>query len=622
MAQAEQPPPAAATVQFISPTEGSVLLGRRPEIRATFTGPPPAELLVILDGTDITPLLDITPGGFTYQPTRALTAGSHQLAVVSRDADGSDAQAIVSFSSRHGETVLESSSQNELGYVYDLAVAKHQYPALQPTQKLEGTLRTDSRFKTDHWQLGFSGTLRHLDQNTPLTPPLRRGVDATTWLLSLGYSRDLASAEARFGDVQINETSYTVTNLARRGGDFSLIYDRFRLYLFNVAGQQHFGLRGGTGLSGNTDRHVSGVAASGKFLADRVEVKAVAATGGEAGPSYNLGTLAGGKKGSVAGGQINTDFFQGLLRSELEMSWTHFDDDRTDAMDARNDKAWRAKLGGGADTTTYEAQYEYVGPNFTSIGNLVGIPKDRQGVTARAGTMLGAHSLSASFSRYADNVADDPGRARLVYYQGGVDYSCGSWPGVPLGVSWQKSLQQSEHEPTGLTPIDLDTDTLSGWIGYLAGDFRIQAVATGSRQNDTTVTDSDATTATYQLSPAYGHDQTQLAATAQLTQTWRTATDRTDLLTATIDLRSAWLDNRLTGELAGTFNQTIRNGTSKSLMLNSRLGYALPEYWGGVKSSLALRGSYNHSYDRTAGVQNRDELAAFLVLATTVPVIW
>ena len=248
MAQAEQPPPAPSTIQIVAPTEGGVLLGRRPEIRASYTGSLPAEILVTLDGTDITPLLERSASGFAYHPPKSLAAGSHQLTVTTKGADGTEAQSVVSFSSRHGETILEASSQNELGYVYDLAVARHQYPATQPTQKLEGTLRTDSRIKTDHWQLGFNGTLRHIDQNTPLTAPLERGVDATTWLLSLGYTRDLASAEARFGDVQVNETSYTVANLARRGGDVTLAYDRLRLHAFNVSGQQLFGLRGG-------DRH-------------------------------------------------------------------------------------------------------------------------------------------------------------------------------------------------------------------------------------------------------------------------------------------------------------------------------------------------------------------------------
>jgi hypothetical protein len=620
-AQSDQPAP-AVTVQVMTPIEGDTLIGRRPEIQAQFAGTPPAELLVILDGTDITPLIEQTAIGFSFRPPRALPAGSHQLVVTTRDAAGVESQASVGFSSRHGKNLLEAASQNEIGYVYDVALATHQYPQGQLKQKLEGILRTESRVKTDHWQMGFSGGLRHIEQNPSPVAPLTRGIEATTWLLSLGYSRDQASAEARFGDIQLNETSYTVANLARRGGDITMSYDRLRLHLFNVAGQQYFGFRGGTGLGSDTNRHISGMAAGVKFFEDRLEVKGVFADGGEAGASYNIGTSTGGQKGSVVGGQINTDFFQGKLRSEMEYARTRYDANISDANGSINDNAWRIKLGGNLASYSYEGQYDYVGSGFTSIGNLSGIPRDREGAAIRSGVLLETHSITANVSRYADNVDDDTTRPRIVNYQGGIDYSFTGWPKVPLGISVQTGLQKSEKEPFGSSALELQTETLSGRIGFLAGDFRFQAVASGSRQNDRNSNNNDTTTATYQIVPVYMHDVTQISTTFQLMQTWRHDTERTDLLTTSLDLRSGWLDNRLTGELAGSYAVATRHGNNTTLMVNSRLGYNLPEYWGGVKSSLAVRGSYNHSNDRSPGALNRDELSAFMILATTIPAIW
>lgn len=621
IAQSDQPLP-PATVQLLAPLDGETVIGRRPEIRAVFSGVPPAELFVTLDGTDITPLLERSMTGFSFRPPRALPAGSHQLSITARDASGSESLVSSGFSSRHGTNLLEAASQNEIGYTYDVALATHQYPQGQPKQKLEGILRTESRIKTDHWNMSFSGGMRHVEQNTAPVAPLTRGVEATNWLFTLGYNRDTTSAEARYGDIQINETNYTVANLARRGGDLNISYESLRLHLFNVAGQQYFGFRGGTGLSADTDRHISGVAGGVKLFEGRLDIKGVYANGGEGGNSYNIGSIAEAKKGSVAGGQITTDFFQGKLRSEMEYAQSDYDAGTSDLKGTVNDNAWRIRLGGNADTLTYEGQYEFVGADFTSIGNLSGVAKDREGASLRGGTQLGAHSVTAQISRHEDNVSDDRERPRIVNYQGGIDYSFGGWATVPLGLSLQTGLQKSEREPSGAAELDLQTDTVSGRVGFMAGDFRIQAVATGSRQNDNHSDDNDSETATYQLTPAYVHDATQLSTTLQLMQTWRNGAERIDLLTTSIDMRSAWMGNRLSGELGGTYAVATRYNNQNTIILNGRLGYALPEFWGGIKSSLALRGSYNHSYDNSPGAVNRDELAAFMVLAATVPVIW
>jgi hypothetical protein len=609
-------------VKLLAPLDGEILLGRRPEIRAVFSGVPPAELFVILDGTDITPLLERSATGFSYRPPRALPSGSHQLSITARDVNGVESLANSSFSSRYGKTLLEAASQNEVSYTYDVALATHQYPQGQPKQKLEGVLRTESHVKTDNWNVSFSGGMRHLEQDKAPVAPLTRGFEATNWLFTLGYTLERTSAEARYGDLQINETNYTVANLARRGGDLNMSYDKLRLHLFNVDGQQYFGFRGGTGLSADTDSHISGVAGGIKLFEDRMEIKGVYANGGEAGDSYTIGGIAQAKKGSVAGGQITTDFFQGKLRSEMEYARSDYDADTSDQNGAANDDAWRIKLGGNVDKLTYEGQYEFVGADFTSIGNLSGVARDREGVSLRGGTLFGVHSISAQISRHQDNVADDRKRPRIVNYQGGVDYAYGGWAKVPLGLSLQSGLQKSEREPSDDAEVDLQTDTLSGRIGFMFGDFRVQTIVTGSQQKDHQRDGNDSQTATYQLTPAYVHNATQVSTTLQLMQTWRDGAERVDLFTTSVDLRSAWMENRLSGELGGTYAVATRYNNQNTIIVNSRLGYALPEFWDGIRSSLAVRASYNHSYDKSPGAVNRDELAAFLTLAATVPVIW
>ena len=69
-------------IVITSPVENTVIIGKRPEIKGIFRCTlTPGSYVVMLDGVDVTQLMDVTAEGFTYRPETLVTTGSHSLSV-------------------------------------------------------------------------------------------------------------------------------------------------------------------------------------------------------------------------------------------------------------------------------------------------------------------------------------------------------------------------------------------------------------------------------------------------------------------------------------------------------------------------------------------------------------
>ncbi|MCK5681361.1 hypothetical protein KAI46_11185, partial [bacterium] len=100
-------------VEMITPLPESEVIAKKPEIRARFTAPiDGGSLLVFVDDTDITDLVQITDDGFQCRVPYLLPFGNHILSV-----SGSSEQVPftieVAFSSRHTVLLDEISTTNE-----------------------------------------------------------------------------------------------------------------------------------------------------------------------------------------------------------------------------------------------------------------------------------------------------------------------------------------------------------------------------------------------------------------------------------------------------------------------------------------------------------------------------
>ncbi len=451
-------------INVIIPSDKSEIISKKPEVKVEFLEPITTDTLVVmLDGSDITQMITATEKGFEYKPLIVMPSGIHYLRISATDKNGRQLEKQISFITRHSKVFEEAYMNNEASIIYETAIKKPDSSSI-PDSKLEGNIRSDTMVKDKEWQFTFNTNLRFLEQSTPVLSPQRKGFDVANWIFTNTYTKENLILKTAIGDVQINETPYSVNNLARRGGSFNLQYnDIYSLNLFSLKSQQVFGLKGGTGIKGTADDNILGVSGSVKLFDKKVEFKTVYVTGGEQGSSFGIWTTTGAKKGDVLAFVLTSDFFQNKLKTEFEMGISKFDPDTSDEFAKKSDRAYRVKIGGFLDRFHYDAMYEYIGRDYGVVGSQM-IQKDKEGLSFRGGVNLDFHAINFMLSRYNDNVKSDELFPKVINYQGNLDYSFNKIPNLPIGIGYQKGIQDSTKEPSGSTQLKLHTDTIIGTI--------------------------------------------------------------------------------------------------------------------------------------------------------------
>lgn len=628
VARAEDQPQTTANIQkdiirAVTPSENAVVIGKKPDIKIEFLEPITSNsLVVILDGADITQLLLITDKGFEFAPVMVLPAGSHNLRIAATDKEGRQFQKNISFSTRHTSAFEEAYSSNEASVIYETILSEpDKFPNI-PDSKVEGNLGSSSKIKDKEWEFTFNTNVRYLDQNLPVMAPMQKGFEVANWIFNSYYTKDNLMLKASIGDVQVNETQYTAYGLARKGGVFSFQYDTVQLSAFSVQSQQFYGLKG-IGIEGSLDNHIIG-ASGGIALFDRkMELKAVYVTGGEPGSSYGISTSAGSKRGDVFGFLLTSDFFGNKLKTEFETGFSRYDPDTSDEFRSKSDNAYRLKLSGNLGTYNYEALYEYIGRDYGVVGNQM-IQKDKQGVSMRNGLNLGAHNINLMVSRYNDNVKGDDLFPRIVNYQGNLDYSFNGIPNLPMGINYQKSVQDSTREPAGAYKLSMYTDTVSGRINHTIDKLNLGFQTSYSMMNDKTSSNNDTTTVTCSFTPSYTLQDISVSSGFSFNQSQYHRTDlMTDTYTINLDVRTKFFQEKMSFDVGGTYNITKANDgsvDSRNLNTNFRLAYNIKGLLKGfLNPAIALRGTYMKNIDEVYSQSTKDEFILFLVLATSVP---
>jgi hypothetical protein len=600
VAQSEEQPQATDSqkdwIRAVTPTENAEVISKKPLVKVEFLEPiTPGTLVVILDGTDITQLLAVTEKVFEYKPVMVLPSGTHNLSITATDKEGKQLQKNVSFTTRHSSTFEEAYTDNEALITYEAVLKKPDSAVSIPYSKVEGNLRSDTKIKEKEWDFTFNTNLRFFDQSLPVSP-LKKGLDVANWILTGTYSKDKLRFKTSIGDVQVNETEYTVS-LSRRGGIFNVEYDIYQLNAFSVKSEQVFGLKGGTGIKGTTDDHIFGVSGGVKLFDRKAEFKTIYVTGGEPGSSFGISTTSGAKKGDVIGFVLTSDLFENKMRTEFETDFAKFDPDTSDEFKSKRD-------------------YETIGSQ--------GLQKDKQGINIMNGLNLGVHTINLMLSRYNDNVRGDDLFPRMVNYQGNLDYSFNKIPNLPIDINYQKSIQESTREPSGTTPIDLHTDSITGRISYTLEKWMFSFQTAYSLLNDRTETNNDTTTITYTLTPSYTITNVSVNPSFSLNQSKIHPTDiKTDAYTINLDLRTKFLRERASFDVGSTYSIIKADDgstNSRNLNTNFRLAYTFKEFLKGfLNPTVAIRGTYMKITDKVYSGSNRDEFTLFLVLATTVP---
>lgn len=622
-AYAEELKSADEGIYAITPSENEEVIAKKPDIKIGFSIPVlPQTLVVLLDGTDVTQLVTVTDRGFEFAPFHVLAAGTHTLSITITDSEGKQWQKNIPFSNRHRSALQEAYLDNEASVNYEAVIRKPDESTSLPYSKVEGNLRSDTKIREKGWNFTFQTNVRYLDQSLSVGSPLQKGFTVANWLLTGAYTNDSLKASAGIGDVQINESQYTVSGLARRGGVVGFEYENVSMNSFSVRSEQVFGLHG-IGIEGSTGDHIIGVSGGIRLFDRKVEFRTIYATGGEPGSSFGISTVEGKKKGDVVGVLLRSDFFDNKMTTEFETAFAEYDPDDSDEFGSKNDKAIRLHVGGTLDWYTYTVMYEYIGRDYEVVGNQM-IQKDKQGVNIMNGLNLFPHALNLGFSWYHDNVKGDSLFPRIANYVYSIDYSFSKIPHLPVGINYQKSIQDSSREPDDSLRVNIHTDTVTGRVNYSRDRINIGFQTSYSLFNERTSGNSDTTTITYTFTPSYYVTGFSLAPSFSLNQSKNHVSDIwTDTYTVNIDMRTTFLREKAFFDVGGTYSiikADDNTADNRTLSANFRLAYNIKGLLKGfLNPNIALRGMYTKFTDEIYPNADRDEFTVLLVLAATMP---
>jgi len=612
------------TVNLISPAPGSEIIAKRPDIAFTVDpGHSSDQILVLLNGTDVTGIVNATPDGYAFRPVGMLAAGQHFLQIFLTAPDGSMTETQFAFSTRHSKPFEESYSQNSLGIAYEKTLKEPDDATYQTDYKVAVNLADDTVVKEQQWEMRFNTNLRYLAQDLPINHPLEKGFNLANYLLAGTYSGEQFQAYAELGDVNVNETQNTV-NLARRGGTFAMEYEGIKVKTFMVNAEEVFGFNGGMGLSGDKDDHIMGISGEFGLFSDKIRLKTIYATGGEKGDSYNIYTMSQNKKGDVLGFHATSILVENKLNVEGELDFSSYDPDTSDEFSDENDKAYRVGANGYWDMVSYGALYEYIGTDYQVIGNPY-LQGDREGFAANFGINHAVHAAAFALSKYNDNVDDDPLYAQTDMFQGQVSYTFSKITNLPLGLIYQHSDLETSKEPEGTPHYKMVTDAVTGTVNYLVDSWNFGFMSGYSKQNDKTAQNFDTEAFNSTLSVSYFTQYIMITPSLSFNRSTFDPTDvDTDTKTFTLDLRGNVWEQRITYELGGTFSRMeTSDNTMKQDSYNSnfRIAYILaPQLWGMNYPALGLMGNYYGTEDHVYN-SSSDEFTLLFVFSTTIPFV-
>ncbi|RMG02251.1 MAG: TonB-dependent receptor [Nitrospirae bacterium] len=609
---------------MVSPPAGKTIISKKPYLEFTINGEYiPETLVVLLDGVDITGAVDLKTNGFSYRPILVIPAGEHTITVTIQGSDGLQVQRDFSFSTRHTAEMEEAYSNNDLTFLYESVIEKPDDVTYVPHSRFLANLGSNSKLKEGNWEIRFSTNVRFLDQNIPALKPEKKGLNLANYLLKIKYDKKSLLVSADIGDIQLSETTNTIQNLARRGGRLYIEYNGIEVNTFVVNSQQVFGFREGTGIEGTSDDHIMGVSVEKRSIDGRFKIKGIYITGGEKEGSLGIYSTGGEKKGDVAGLLVSTNLFEGKLTSEAEIDFSNFDPDTADEFDYERDTAYRFKLGGYGGNINYTALYEYIGADYEVIGNQ-GLQKNRQGFSINGGISLEQyHYIYATYSLYHDNVDNNDLYPTVYSSQAMIGYSFNGIPNMPINLGYQHLILDSTDEPDTDYIVQTDTDVFSANLTYMKNRWNLTFQASHSIQNDKSGNGNDSSTTTVTFTPSYFSDNFSIIPNVSFNRSrFPSSNQRTDTYIINLEMRGKTYHDRVSYELAGTYNRIkASDGSSEqdTLKTNFRISYLLAKnLWGYLNPSVGIRGLYNKSNDRVYNGENED-LVLLLVFTAEMP---
>jgi hypothetical protein len=621
----QEPPAATAAtiIRLVNPAEGSLVIGKKPEIRFVLLDPGASQdLVVMLDGTDITNVLKQQGEEYSFKPITALSSGQHSLQISAKTNDGQELSQEATFNSRQTEKFEEAYSDNDIGLAYKKRLAKSEEDTTSVEYRVDGSLSSNSKLKGGNFETSLTTNMHYANQDLDLVDPETEGVNLDNYLWQTKYTKDKFSTGTDVGDLQVDETLLTLQGLARRGGRLNLAYDNLEAHGYIVNSKQLYGFYGGTGIGGASDEHILGADAIVKFFNEALMLKGVYVKGGETESSYGIWTEPTPKRGDAYSFSTELAFFDKKLLIDAEYAKSKFDGDINDNLDVPTDKAYSYGFTGVWDIYTLKANYHYLGPQYFVIGNS-SLQNDNAGFEADGGASFKTQTLNLTYSQYHDNVESDPLITTVTTTEEKAAYTFSGVTNLTLGLNYDHSLQKGDDPFSGTTSVNTATNTYSGSITYLVWKFNLGLQVSFSDQDDRTLADADTETKTYTFTPALNLENLVITPGYSYNTSWDKTTDiTTTTRTATLNLTWDLFDNRWHFETAGTHNRMESSDGSTdqmTLSVDYRISYVLAkEWWGFENPSLGIECHYGVTQDYLLDTSIHDKLV-YLVFKTNLP---
>ncbi len=131
------------------------------------------------------------------------------------------------------------------------------------------------------------------------------------------------------------------------------------------------------------------------------------------------------------------------------------------------------------------------------------IKGDQEGSSLWLKQSMGVFKITALFSDFVDNVADNPGKPRIRNTQGGITFNV-ALPNMPLlNVYYTHGYSRSVYEPSGSQPQQNWLENFGATLYYSRSNWDISVSSTSGISSDKLLSDSNSITFFYQLSGSY-----------------------------------------------------------------------------------------------------------------------
>lgn len=624
--------PSKTSVELVSPVPGTVAISRTPTILFRSSRPLQAEgRLILLDGNDVTAMISEDQTGYRFTPLGPLPAGEHTIQVFASDLNGNPVEQELTFATRHSQPFEELSSEHRLSATLKTVLHRHTSgndstaspsPETEsPYTTLDSYLSSNSTIREGEWRSSFRTNLRYYEQNGALRAPEKKGLGLIDFLVSSDYTATKYAARVEIGDTTVESSKNTVDHLTRRGAQSRLSVGNLTMSGFGVLGRENTYEIDGLGLAFNSNDHIMGVSANMDFFDKKMSIKAVHVRGGEEGNYLGTWSEAQRREGDVTGIVVTTDFFRQQLMTDFELDASNFNVDADHNETTVADAAYRLRAGGFINQADYEFGYTYTGPQYEVVGNQ-SIIKDWAGYLFNGGTTLADHGFRLLLNYSWDNVEDDRLFARIYSLTSGIEYRYSGWQRFPVGLLLEHNQQRSTDEPVGIDPTDLDTDSITGRVGFVDGPWAIELRPAYSEQNDATANDFDTRIYSVSIVPSYVSPLFYLLPSWTLNRSQNLVTDVwLDSNTVTLDIYAGLFRNQVVAELGGTYDWSKADDNSintNTASLYGRLNYRLEQWRHLEDATIAVEYLYQRQQDKIYDTTLYEGILS-LVLSSAIP---